>query len=168
MARNNAWSNYRLHEACAKLTTEDYMVARISFFPSIHLTLNHILQADRRYLDRLEGRDPDPDAHDEVFNFAKLRKRQATMDRALIAFCEALAPVDLDREIVIRRPYGVWPNPIGAILTHLFMHQIHHRGQVHAMLSGTPVPPPQLDEFFLSEDAEHRRKEMIAMGLPPD
>jgi uncharacterized damage-inducible protein DinB len=26
---------------------------------------------------------------------------------------------------------------------HLFAHQIHHRGQAHAMLAGTPLPPPQ-------------------------
>ncbi len=39
-----------------------------------------------------------------------------------------------------------------AVLAHLFQHQIHHRGQAHAMLAGTPVPPPQLDEFFLDFD----------------
>ena len=39
-----------------------------------------------------------------------------------------------------------------AILAHLFQHQIHHRGQAHAMLAGTAVPPPQLDEFFLDYD----------------
>ena len=36
------------------------------------------------------------------------------------------------------------------VLAHLFMHQTHHRGQAHAMLSGTPVRPPQLDEFLLA------------------
>jgi uncharacterized damage-inducible protein DinB len=29
--------------------------------------------------------------------------------------------------------------------SHLFNHQTHHRGQVHAMLSQTPVAPPSLD-----------------------
>ena len=27
-------------------------------------------------------------------------------------------------------------------------HQVHHRGQAHAMLAGTAMPPPPLDEFF--------------------
>ena len=35
------------------------------------------------------------------------------------------------------------------LLLHLFQHQIHHRGQVHAMLSGSSVAPPQLDDFYL-------------------
>ena len=34
------------------------------------------------------------------------------------------------------------------LLLHIFQHQVHHRGQAHAMLSGTSVKPPQLDEFF--------------------
>jgi uncharacterized damage-inducible protein DinB len=29
--------------------------------------------------------------------------------------------------------------------SHLFNHQTHHRGQVHVMLSQTPVAPPSLD-----------------------
>ena len=49
---------------------------------------------------------------------------------------------------------------------HLFQHQIHHRGQVHAMLAGTPVKPPQLDEFFMAEEAPLRESELRDLGLP--
>jgi uncharacterized damage-inducible protein DinB len=54
----------------------------------------------------------------------------------------------------------------GDILLHLFEHQIHHRGQVHAMLAGTRVAPPQLDEFFLREELPLRRRDLEALGLP--
>ena len=47
---------------------------------------------------------------------------------------------------------GLVPERLDAVLAHLFQHQIHHRGQAHAMLAGTDVPPPQLDEFFLDWD----------------
>jgi uncharacterized damage-inducible protein DinB len=47
---------------------------------------------------------------------------------------------------------------------HLFMHQTHHRGQVHAMLAGTAVRPPQLDEFLMPSDADLRAAEMAALG----
>ena len=50
------------------------------------------------------------------------------------------------------------------VLAHLFMHQTHHRGQVHAMLSGTSVPPPQLDEFLMPSDAHFRVADMAALG----
>ena len=35
------------------------------------------------------------------------------------------------------------------------------------MLSGTSVPPPQLDEYFLREDARLRADDLRALGLPP-
>jgi hypothetical protein len=62
------------------------------------------------------------------------------------------------------------------VLAHLFMHQTHHRGQVHAMLSGTSVKPPQLDEFLMPSEGHLRTLEMMAMewdesavyGPPPD
>jgi hypothetical protein len=34
------------------------------------------------------------------------------------------------------------------------------------MLSGTRVAPPQLDEYFLAEDAARRADELRALGLP--
>ncbi len=33
----------------------------------------------------------------------------------------------------------------GVAIGHFFNHQTHHRGQVHVMLSQTPVRPPSLD-----------------------
>ena len=53
---------------------------------------------------------------------------------------------------------------VGHVLAHLAMHQTHHRGQLHAMLSGTAVAPPQLDEFLMPSDAPLRRAELAALG----
>ena len=50
------------------------------------------------------------------------------------------------------------------LLLHLFQHQIHHRGQAHAMLSGTRVSPPQLDEFFSVAEAPLRAREFQQLG----
>jgi uncharacterized damage-inducible protein DinB len=51
------------------------------------------------------------------------------------------------------------------ILAHLFQHQIHHRGQAHAMLAGTAVAPPQLDEFFCSNEADLRAPDFAELGF---
>lgn len=50
------------------------------------------------------------------------------------------------------------------LLLHLFQHQIHHRGQAHAMLSGAPVAPPQLGKFFPVGEAGLRATELAALG----
>ena len=54
-ARNNAWANLRLFEACGQLCLEEYEARGVSFFPSIRLTLEHNLEVDRYYIDALEG-----------------------------------------------------------------------------------------------------------------
>ena len=61
---------------------------------------------------------------------------------------------------------GVESENATRLLAHLFQHQIHHRGQAHAMLAGTRVKPPQLDEFFLAGEEELRRDELRELGLP--
>ena len=168
MARNNAWSNHRLHQACAQLSAADYTAKRTSFFPTIQWTLDHILVVDRLYLDALEGRPKSIEAYDDDLrlDFADLRAAQGVEDRRLMAFCDALTTEGLSDEATLLRQDGPKRDTVSAILPHLFVHQIHHRGQVHAMLAGTAVAPPQLDEFFLTEDIERRREDFAALGWP--
>ena len=52
----------------------------------------------------------------------------------------------------------------GHVVAHLLAHQVHHRGQVHAMLAGTSVPPPQLDEFLMPSEAHLRLADLRAAG----
>ena len=169
MARNNAWSNHRLLTACAGLSPADYKARRISFFPSIHLTLNHILIVDWYYVDALEGAgggpalyaDPEPCA-----DFAALDRAQRAVDRRLVAWCDGLDAAGLGASVtLVRSSDARYQERAADVLAHLLIHQIHHRGQVHAMLSGTAVAPPQLDEFFLAQDAPLRRAELDRLGL---
>ena len=168
MARNNLWSNHRLHTACAALGEAQYYQARPAFFGSIHGTLNHILQVDRLYLDRLERRRPtaQPYGEEQHSDLAALSAAQDGADRRLVALTDGWSDADLAGPVSwVNRAGQETSNTIGQTLLHLFQHQIHHRGQVHAMLSQTDVPPPQLDEFFLEEDAERVAGELAALGL---
>jgi uncharacterized damage-inducible protein DinB len=90
------------------------------------------------------------------------------MDRRLIAFAERLAPADLDRIVHVHRGNRIQRERMDRLLLHLFQHQIHHRGQAHAMLSGTDVRPPQLDEFFPAEEAPLRGSEFAELGWSED
>lgn len=170
MARNNAWSNYRLHKACAQLSEREYRAERVSFFPSLPLTLSHILTVDWYYLDALEqgGRGYAVFEKDEPFEtLAELTAAQQESDRRLIDSCERLTPETVSGVVILDRgAQGRFEETAHAVLMHLFVHQIHHRGQAHAMLSGTPVKPPQLDEFFLAQDLPVRAEELRALALP--
>ena len=168
MARNNAYANARLLGAVAELDADAFAAQRTSFFPSLRATLNHSHAVDQYYIDALEeggrGRAAFTQAPDFA-NPAALRDAQAVSDRRLIAFCDGLDGPDLDRRVPTDRGPETVPERVDALLAHLFQHQIHHRGQAHAMLAETSVPPPQLDEFFLDFD---RHPTAAAMGLTDD
>src|SRR5215218_9746126 len=169
MARNNIWSNHRLLEACGPLSPAEFAAPRTSFFPSLRATLNHILWVDTYYIDALERDptvlkrydDPPPDFADA----ALLHDAQIRSDRRLLAFCNRQTEQTLAEGLVLPRPNRTPPaSSVASILEHLLQHQTHHRGQAHAMLAGTNVKPPQLDEFFMTDEAPLRAEEFSALG----
>lgn len=169
MAENNLWSNDRLYRAVLVLQPGEFAAKRTSFFPSIRETLNHLLSVDLYYLDMLEEGGVGLAIFDRYADHddpAKLAAGQAAFDRQLLGFCNRLTAADLDRRVPTDRgDDGQIPERIGDLLAHLFLHDVHHRGQVHAMLSGTTVKPPQLDEFLLDFDIKLRRDEVARLGL---
>ncbi|CCE06655.1 conserved hypothetical protein [Bradyrhizobium sp. STM 3843] len=166
-AYNNAWANHRLLTACEKLGGDEFAAERTGFFPSLQRTLNHIYIIDLFYIDALEGGWLGPAAWQNEVPFpllADLRRAQGAMDRRLIAFCAALTPERLNHTVRINRGTRVQNERCDRLLMHLFQHDIHHRGQAHAMLSGTGVAPPQLDEFFAADEAPLRAAEFVELG----
>lgn len=170
MAENNRWSNDRLHRAVLQMKPGEFDLHRVGFFPSIKETLNHILAVDLLYLDFITESGRGALAIDEDFtpfeNRLALAQAQMQADERLIDVCQRLSLENLERRVATDREQdGQIPERIGDLLTHLFLHQTHHRGQVHAMLSGSSVAPPQLDEFFLDYDLPRRAEEMRRLGL---
>ena len=93
MARNNAWANHRLLSACTRLSDAEFQAERVSFFPGIMQTLNHLLYVDWFYVDALEGGTLGPKAWaDETPcpTVAALVPAQQAVDRRLVAFCDRL------------------------------------------------------------------------------
>jgi uncharacterized damage-inducible protein DinB len=172
MARNNAWSNLRLYGACRTLDHAALTATRTSFFPTILSTLQHIWIVDEFYVDGLEGAGRGAAIWGDEGNHAQidsLWKAQRAVDRRLLAYCDrARTDGDSATSVTLQRPGGPKVDSAGDILAHLFVHQIHHRGQVHAMLSGTSVAPPQLDEWFLAMDRPIAERELAAASATPE
>ena len=167
-AHANRLANRRLHAALASSTHAEFHAPRVSYFPSLAATLNHILAVDLYYVGALYG-DANLAAHYGAFvpadDIAALGERQRISDQRLIAYCDRLDAAGCDAEVAMDRGEGrVQRELAGHVLAHLFMHQTHHRGQAHAMLSGTSNAPPQLDEFLMPSDARFRSADMAALG----
>lgn len=171
LARNNTLANRRLHRACASLAPGELEAPRASFFPSVRATLNHILILDWFYVDALEGGTLGPEAWADAEPFLdlpSLSRAQSEVDQRLLSFCDGLDAAALGRTVHVHRGTRIQADRCDDILSHLFQHQTHHRGQVHAMLCETSVRPPQLDEFIVGDDADARADDMAALGWSED
>lgn len=156
-ANYNRWANGRVYDACGDLSDEEYRADKGAFFGSAHHTLNHLLVADRIWMKRITGSGEAPNALDTVLfeDFEALRQARITEDRRLIDFAEQLDDEQLARPFTYRPVSNPVPitQSLAPVLTHVFNHQTHHRGQVHAILTTLGKPSLVLDliHFLRSE-----------------
>lgn len=139
LARYNEWMNSRLYALCATLPDEEVRTDRGAFFGSIYATLNHIAYADLAFLARFTG-DPAvvPELGADLFGgFAALRAARAALDARLLAWTATLGePWLSESQTYLSKVDGATrTRPRWLLVTHLFNHQTHHRGQVTTLLA---------------------------------
>ncbi len=158
LARYNRWANARLYAAVGELDAAAFQAPRASVFGSLCGTLNHLYVGDRCWLARFEQIAVPHRALDEVPHplFPHLRAARLVEDARIIRLMDEASEDWIGgtlhyTSIVDGRTVSA---PMELALTHFFNHQTHHRGQVHGMLSATPVAPPPLDfSYFMLEES---------------
>ena len=150
--RYNAWANSRLYDATARLSPEQYRADRGAFFKSVHGTLNHLLVTDRIWMQRFTGTGTSPDRLDTILfeTLDELRPAREAEDRRIVDFVDGLDDTRFAGSIRYRRVSSpeVFEQPLAPALAHWFNHQTHHRGQVHAVLTGLVGQAPELDLLY--------------------
>lgn len=157
MARYNAWQNRSLIAAAEGLTDDERRRDRRAFFKSIHATFNHLLWADEIWLHRLIGA-PKPavggrDSTVYVDDWSAFRQRRAACDDAIITWSERVEADWLCGSLTWHSAAAgrEMSNPRDLAVMHLFNHQTHHRGQIHAMLTAAGCRPGDTDLIFIDE-----------------
>ncbi len=149
LAAYNAWANGRLYGAAANLSDADYRADRGAFFKSVHGTLNHLLVTDRIWMHCFTGEGDAPDRLDAILfgDRTELRAARDAEDARIERYVAGLGPEALAGTISYRRVSTpeAFTQPLAPALLHLFNHQTHHRGQVHALLSGLVGEAPSVD-----------------------
>lgn len=161
LAGYNAWANKQVLDACQKLPKAAYFQPRKAFFGSIHgtlnhmllvekLTINHVLIFDQRRSGQLDDRGEKISALDQILhdNLPDLIEDQTAEDQLVIEIMESYDDATLDTVFT-------WTGLSGArrelympvAFENFFLHQTHHRGQVHNMLSQADSDPPPLDLY---------------------
>lgn len=154
MTHYNQWMNHKLYALCAELSDADRKHDRGAFFKSIHGTLNHLLYGDRAWMGRFTGVPfTGTGVAQELYaDFTELWHERDLTDRAMIAWADNLSDEwlahpfeytsNVDRKIRVL--------PTWVLVTHLFNHQTHHRGQLTTLLSQLGYDPGVTDIPWLT------------------
>ena len=160
MARYNAWQNRNLLHATGLLPPEGRGLDRGAFFGSIEATFYHLLWADRMWVSRFRGTSPPeggiPRSTRFDGNWDEFCERRTAMDREVLDWASRLDAAWFDGELrwfsgALGREIS---KPKTVIVMHVFNHQTHHRGQIHAMLTAAGVRPGDTDLAFMPERHE--------------
>ena len=159
MARYNAWQNRQLSEGLDGVPLDVLRADHGAFFGSILGTLNHLLWADLMWMSRLDGRDgpgitlaDSPGLAPDAREWARMR---FLVDGRIREWALALDAIDLVGELTwfSGAVQAEMRRPVALCVMHMFNHQAHHRGQVHAMLTAAGARPDVTDLPFMPEDA---------------
>ena len=149
MARFSSWANERIYAACGQISKVELEQDRSAFFRSIHGTLNHILLVDLLYRDRIEAVSTRFKTLDEIVyeELDELQAAQLASDTYYRELLAGMAPEELDEPMgfytLLDEP-EYWEVPKRTYYSNLFQHQVHHRGQIHNMLSQVGIDPPPI------------------------
>lgn len=171
LSQYNRLMNERLYAASAKLSPEAQRENKGAFFDSVIGTLNHIMVGDILWLKRFAHHPrqyqalepikalPSPTNLRELLfiDMQKLRRERERIDQIIMDWCKELHEDDLDQPFSYQNLAG---NPyrknFGGLVMHLFLHQVHHRGQATTLLSqeGIDFGDTDLPEIIPNEPNE--------------
>ena len=158
MARYNGWQNRQIKAALKGLPEEALRAERGAFFGSILGTLNHLLWGDWLWMSRFDGGDgPEggiPGSTELMPSLSEWAIARFRMDARILKWAETRKAVDLTGDL--KWWSGVsgceMARPLALCVVHMFNHQTHHRGQVHAMATAAGAQGWTSDLAFMPED----------------
>ena len=163
MARYNQWMNEKLYQVCAGIPDQERKKDLGAFFKSVHGTLNHLLYGDKAWMSRFLGMPLAVTAIGEELHqdFAGLRADRTALDQQILDWSHALSAQWLDAPFeytsnVDRKTRVI---PTWVLVTHMFNHQTHHRGQVTTLIKQLGHEPGITDLPWLPEFERHEANE---------
>jgi len=164
MSKYNQIMNLRMIDASSNLSTELLHLDRGAFFKSMIGTLNHILIGDILWLKRFANhtksyasltpaRNMDnPKSLDAILfdDLDSFKEERTRIDSIIIEWCKELVQDDLDDYLTYKNFKGeAHSKRFGDLILHVFLHQVHHRGQLTTLFSqaGIEFGETDLPEF---------------------
>jgi uncharacterized damage-inducible protein DinB len=157
MARYNRWQNENLYGVADRLSDEERRMERGAFFGSIHKTFSHLLWGDRMWMSRFTDiPKPDVGIPGSVTlypDWETLKPERVGFDRSIIDWADTIDDgwLAADQMFFSVATQSEWTRPRWVLVSHMFNHQTHHRGQVHCMLTQAGAKPSDTDLPFMPD-----------------
>jgi uncharacterized damage-inducible protein DinB len=138
MAEYNYWINQKLYAICAEIPDHQRREDLGAFFKSIHETLNHLLFGDRVWMGRFIGEPFFAKIGQELYtDFNQLHQEREITDQQIINWSKNLSSEWLNQPFQYTSGVDKKTRTLlkWILVTHMFNHQIHHRGQLTTLLS---------------------------------
>ena len=151
--RHNLWANVRLFEVCAHLSDEQLDASVTGGYGSIRDTMQHIVTAERSYLQRITTGQPyrRPQGAPPL----TIAEMQDSIRTSGEGFIVAAPNVQTQDSVTVDREGTPRSVPSTILLTQAINHATEHRAQITAVLTHLGVEPPSLDgwTYFDSRDS---------------
>jgi uncharacterized damage-inducible protein DinB len=169
MARYNSHMNQQIYAAAENLPMSEVMRDRGAFFPSIFATLNHIAVADTIWLHRFAAAGCFDPLRRQMQAFERPGSLRQTirsdlkelglyrreLDQIILDWAQILTTEHLAITLAYQNMAGRSARKnLGALVTHFFNHQTHHRGQASTLLFQAGVDIGVTDLLALIPDEE--------------
>ncbi len=157
----NYWARDRQFQACAALTSEQFLRPMGNSFSSVRDTLAHLLAVEWVWLERWRGRSPNREEA-EAFgagNFPtldSLRDAWAPIEKEVRGFLRTCPEENLSLPLTYTNMQGqVWTYALWRVLYHVANHQTYHRGQITTLLRQLGAVPAGTD-YLVGLDSKFR------------
>lgn len=158
MARYNAWQNHACERSLEGVPLAELWRDHGAHFGSILGTLNHVLWADMLWMSRLDDSFAPPEGgleeSREMFpTLGTWSAERFRLDARIRAWAEEVKALELAGRIrfhsaTLGREVS---RATAHCVVHMFNHQTHHRGQVHAMMTRAGLSAPVSDLIFMPD-----------------
>jgi uncharacterized damage-inducible protein DinB len=149
MAEYNHWMNQKIYSVCAEISDEKRKQDLGAFFKSIHGTLNHLLYGDKAWMGRFTNNPFSVKiiGQELYSDFDDLRRERENTDLQIIEWVRNIDSNWLNQpvEYVSNVDHQQYILPTWVLVTHMFNHQTHHRGQVTTLIKQLGYEPGVTD-----------------------
>ena len=152
---HNTWANLKLLDFCAGLSDAQLDSTAIGGFGSIRDTLQHIINAELSYVERVNGKlPPQPLSGEEFPGFDVLKAGARWAGGELLQLATSARADTIVRQ---RPPRMLYEYRLASLIAQAINHSTEHRAQIATIVTQLGMEPPDMSGWqYMDEIGELR------------